>query len=142
MGWGSVLSQLSGGPLFRKHRKITQEAMGGRSVNEYSTLQKKTTYMFLADIGDAPAKFADHVKRWVFLEHVVDLLSHSISSVDFVRSFHRKICLPLTFIRSCFHHLRYHIWIHPPRCQRWVHPPCSQGNTRVVSLRRARVLDL
>ena len=63
MGWGSILSQLSGGPKFRKHRKITQETMGPRYMNEYIPLQKKTTHTFLADIGDTPANFVDHIKR-------------------------------------------------------------------------------
>jgi cytochrome P450 len=66
MGWGSVLSQLSGGPKFRKHRRITQEAMGTRRMDEYAPLQKKATYAFLADLGEAPANFADHIKRWEF----------------------------------------------------------------------------
>ena len=63
MGWGSVLSQLSDGPKFRKHRKIIQETIGPRRMNEYISLQKKTTCMFLADVGDTPANFVDHIKR-------------------------------------------------------------------------------
>lgn len=71
MGWGSVLSQLSGGPKFRKHRKITQETMGTRYMNEYVPLQMKSTFTFLADLGETPANFMDHIKRWEFLGHDV-----------------------------------------------------------------------
>ncbi|KAF9650387.1 cytochrome P450 [Thelephora ganbajun] len=64
MGWGPILSQLSGGPRFRKHRKIAQETVGTRYMDEYIPLQKKTTYTFLANVGDTPADFVDHIKRF------------------------------------------------------------------------------
>jgi cytochrome P450 len=85
MGWGSILAQLSGGPKFRKHRKITQETMGPRYVNEYIPLQKKTTYTFLADIGDTPASFVDHIKRWDFREQDPAQSSHLTPCIGFVR---------------------------------------------------------
>ena len=66
MGWGSVLNQIPGGPKFRKHRKITLEAMGPRYMNEFVSSQKKATCAFLADLGDKPAEFLDHIKRWAF----------------------------------------------------------------------------
>lgn len=50
--------------------------MGPRYMNEYIPLQKKTTHTFLADIGDTPAKFVDHIKRWDFREHELAQLSH------------------------------------------------------------------
>lgn len=37
--------------------------MGTRSANEYAQLQKKATYTLLADLGDTPAQFMDHIKR-------------------------------------------------------------------------------
>ena len=37
--------------------------MGPRYMSEYSPLQKKTTYTFLADLGGTPANFIDHIKR-------------------------------------------------------------------------------
>jgi len=66
MGWGSIVSQLSGGPKFRKYRKITQETMGTRHMNEYVSLQKQATYTLLTDLGDTPANFVNHIKRWEF----------------------------------------------------------------------------
>jgi len=66
MGWGSVLSQLSGGPKFRKHRQITQESMGTRYLNEYLSLRNKAICTVLTDLGDTPADFADHIRRWEF----------------------------------------------------------------------------
>lgn len=78
MGWGSVLSQLSSGPKFRKHRRIIQEAMGTRFVNEYSSLQKQSTQTFLADLGDTPTKFMDHIKRWEFQGHDMTPPSHLV----------------------------------------------------------------
>ena len=63
MGWGSVLSQLSGGPKFRKHRRITQETLGARYMDKYVPLQRRATSTFLADLGDTPTNFADHIKR-------------------------------------------------------------------------------
>lgn len=63
MGWGSILSQLSCGPRFRKHRRVVQETVGTRRMSEYVPLQAKATYTFLADLGDTPASFMDHVKR-------------------------------------------------------------------------------
>lgn len=89
MGWGPVLSQLSGGPKFRKHRKIIQETMGTRAINEYASLQKKTTYTFLADLGDTPANFADHINRWGFRRHDAFSSSHPTLCLGFVRSFYR-----------------------------------------------------
>ena len=88
MGWGSVLSQLSGGPKFRKHRKIMQETMGTRAINEYSTLQKKATYTFLADLGDTPANLVDHIHRWGLRRHDVFSSSHLALCLGFVLLFH------------------------------------------------------
>ena len=96
MGWGSILSQLSGGPKFRKHRKITQETMGPRYMNEYIPLQKRTTYTFLTDVGDTPANFVDHIKRWDFREHDLAQPSHLTPSIAFVRPFYRESCHSLT----------------------------------------------
>ena len=88
MGWGSILSQLSVGPKFRKHRKITQETMGPRYMNEHVPLQKKTTYTFLADIGDTPTNFPDHIKRWDFREYCLVQSSHLTTCIGFVRAFY------------------------------------------------------
>ena len=97
MGWGSILSQLSGGPKFRKHRKITQETMGPRYMNEYIPLQKKTTHTFLADVGDTPANFVEHIKRWDSREHELAQSSHLTPYIGFVRPFYRESCYSLTY---------------------------------------------
>ena len=45
--------------------------MGTRYMNEYVPLQMKSTFTFLADLGETPANFMDHIKRWEFLGHDV-----------------------------------------------------------------------
>jgi len=80
MGWGPIVTQMSGGPKFRKYRKITQETMSARHMNEYVSLQKQATYTFLTDIGDAPGtSFTDHIKRWEFRQHDLVQPSHLLA---------------------------------------------------------------
>jgi len=92
MGWGPALPQLSDGPKFRKHRKITQETMNARYMSEYISIQKKAIYTFLDDLGDTPGNLGDHIKRWEFRGHdPAPRPSHLTPYIGFVRPFVEKL---------------------------------------------------
>ena len=58
-----MIAQMHCGPRWRKHRRIIQERFSPRYLDEYVDMRRRTTHNFLADLGRAPDKFGDHIKR-------------------------------------------------------------------------------
>ena len=64
MGWGDILVLQRAGPRFRKYRRITQDHLSAKSLENYTSLQRKEVYTTLVDLGNSPRDFDKHLKRY------------------------------------------------------------------------------
>ena len=64
MGLGDILVFQRAGPRFRKYRRITQDHLSAKSLENYAGLQRKEVYTTLVDLGNSPHDFDKHLKRY------------------------------------------------------------------------------
>ncbi|KAA1470231.1 cytochrome P450 [Dentipellis sp. KUC8613] len=60
-GWGKAMSGLQYGPLFRKHRRMSQTHLNSNAVRGYGDLHNELASGLLSSLAAKPEKFMDHI---------------------------------------------------------------------------------
>ncbi|KAA1470233.1 cytochrome P450 [Dentipellis sp. KUC8613] len=60
-GWGRAMTSLPYGPLFRKHRRMSQAHLNSNAVRRYANLHNELASRMLSSLAADPTKFMDHV---------------------------------------------------------------------------------
>lgn len=64
MGWDCVITHMTYGERFRKHRKwISNAFQDKKALESYRPLQRKETYVLLSGLMESPELLRSHIAR-------------------------------------------------------------------------------
>ncbi|KAH9930559.1 cytochrome P450 monooxygenase [Amylocystis lapponica] len=83
MGWDTVVSNMTYGVRFRKHRKWMHESLQERrSLLSYHSIQHRETHILLTGLMDTPHDFLAHLQRFAAALIMEVAYGHTVTSSD------------------------------------------------------------
>ncbi|OSX56954.1 hypothetical protein POSPLADRAFT_1158493 [Postia placenta MAD-698-R-SB12] len=83
MGWDCVITHMTYGDRFRKHRRWISNAFQDKhSLGSYRPLQRREAYMLLSGLLQSPELFRSHIKRFAAAMILQIAYGHSVTSLD------------------------------------------------------------
>ncbi|KAF9812881.1 hypothetical protein IEO21_05932 [Rhodonia placenta] len=83
MGWDCVVTHMTYGDRFRKHRRWILDAFQDKhSLESYRPLQRREAYILLSGLIQNPELFRSHIKRFAAAMIMQIAYGHSVTSLD------------------------------------------------------------
>ncbi|PCH42868.1 cytochrome P450 [Wolfiporia cocos MD-104 SS10] len=83
MGWDCVITHMSYGERFRKHRRWISKAFEGKdALQSYRPVQRRETYLLIAGLIETPERFSSHIERFNAAAIMQITYGHRVTSLD------------------------------------------------------------